>query len=226
VQQIYFTSKDDTDDTDVFQKEYLEELYHLQNSIESKLYEYDGKHYNISDYCYKPINGKGCYIASPMDYWKMDLSKMLEDPDIKETAQCVNQVEGEQIVCSDRNEIPIIRNVVFGGIDCITGSTSSCDACRIKANALAVTILLMNEDDYIDMGVKDWEKDVFEDLIDDFNDDDSKKLQASYYSERSVTDELEALNEQNYLYVVMSYVFMFLYISVAIGQFPSKLHTK
>lgn len=115
-----------------------------------------------------------------MSYWKMNITKLEEDPDIKHTAQCDEQVSGEQIVCSDRNEIPIIRDVVFGGISCITGTDTGCEACRIASKALVVTFLLNDDDKTHHEGVKYWESKVFEDKINKFNDDSSHKLKAVY----------------------------------------------
>ena len=226
VEEIYFISKTDPENTDTFQKKYLEEVWEVQAKIESSQILYDNSLYTVDNYCYKPINGKGCFISSPMDYWKMNLTKMLEDPDIKYTAQCIKQTAGEQITCSDRNEIPIIRNVVFGGVTCLEGTSGPCEECKIAANALVVTFLMNNNDDTLDMGVKSWEKDIFEKRVKEFNDDDSKLLKAVYYSERSVPDELQKEDSQNFIYVVISYLCMFLYISIAIGYFPSHIHSR
>jgi Niemann-Pick C1 protein len=226
VNQAVFTSRLNRETTDVFQKQYLQELWFLQAQMESTLNEYNNILYNVNNYCYKPIKGKGCFISSPMDYWKMNLTDMLNDPDIKVTAQCVNQQVGEQILCSDRNNIPIIRNVTFGGVSCLDNTGDSCQSCKIDAKALIITFLLENQQENIDQGVEDWEKNVFEKLIDDYNNDDTKLLHIVYYSERSISDELAKEDDQNILYVILSYVFMFTYISVAIGTFPSRLHTR
>lgn len=226
VNQAVFTSRKNRDSTDVFQKEYLEELWYVQSQMEGKVLMYDDKMYTVDDYCYKPVRGKGCFISSPMDYWKMNITKMLDDPDIKVTAQCINQQEGEQILCSDRNNIPIIRNVTFGGVHCLQNTGGPCQSCMIDARALIITFLLNNQHDNIKEGVEEWEKDVFEKVIKDYNDDDSKLMKIVYYSERSISDELDKEDSQNILYVILSYVLMFAYISIAIGTFPSKLHTR
>ncbi|OMJ75522.1 hypothetical protein SteCoe_25300 [Stentor coeruleus] len=226
VNQAVFTSRKNRDSTDVFQKEYLEELWYVQAQMESKVLMYKEKLYTVDDYCYKPVRGKGCFISSPMDYWKMNLTAMLDDPDIKSTAQCINQQEGQQILCSDRNNIPIIRNVTFGGVHCLQGTGGPCQSCKIDSRALIITFLLNNQHDNIEEGVESWEKDVFEKLINDYNDDSSKLMKIVYYSERSISDELDKEDSQNILYVILSYVFMFAYISIAIGTFPSRLHTR
>ena len=86
VNQAVFTSRKDRDSTDVFQKEYLEELWYVQSQMEDKILNHNNKLYTVDDYCYKPVHGKGCFISSPMDYWKMNITAMLDDPDIKTTA--------------------------------------------------------------------------------------------------------------------------------------------
>jgi len=53
-------------DADVFQKGYLEMLYHLQMAIENGKAEVNDKMYSVDDFCYKPITGKGCIVTSPM----------------------------------------------------------------------------------------------------------------------------------------------------------------
>lgn len=226
VNQAVFTSRKNRDSTDVFQKEYLEELWFVQSQMEAKQLNYDNRIYTVDDYCYKPVRGKGCFISSPMDYWKMNITSMLDDADIKTTAQCINQQEGQQILCSDRNNIPIIRNVTFGGVSCLEGTSGPCQSCKIDARALIITFLLNNQNINIDQGVENWEKDVFEKTINDYNNDDSKLMKIVYYSERSISDELDKEDTQNILYVILSYVFMFAYISIAIGTFPSRLHTR
>lgn len=187
---------------------------------------YDNSLHTADSYCYKPIHGKGCFISSPMDFWKMNITMLNEDPDIKSTAQCINQVLGNQILCSDRNEIPIIRNVTFGGISCEDGTQGTCQACKIKAKALMITFLLNNDHNAKKIGVEEWEKSVFEKYLKDFNNDDSKKLRVNFYSERSVSDELDEEDSQTFIYVIVSYLCMFLYVSIAIGTFPSRLHTR
>lgn len=46
----------------------------------------NNKDYIIDDFCYKPITGKGCIVTSPMQYWKTDLQKLKDDPDVKLTS--------------------------------------------------------------------------------------------------------------------------------------------
>ena len=189
MEQINFIAKENPDSTDLFQKQYLQEVWELQSQIEAQEALFQDKVYTVDYFCYKPVTGEGCYISSPMDYWKMNITAMEDDPDIKYTAQCTQQVAGEEIVCSDRNQIPIIREVVFGGIECLTGSTTGCEACKITAKMLTVTILLNNNKETKE-GAEYWENHVMEAKIAAHNSDSSKLLTVHYMAERSISDEL------------------------------------
>lgn len=47
----------------------------------------------------------------------------------------------------------------------------------------------------------------------------------NFMAERSVEDELVNETNQNAWIVVLSYIIMFIYVSLAIGSFPSKVHS-
>lgn len=81
----------DGNEIDLFNKQYLQVIYNIQTSIESRNITYLDQSYNLSDLCYKPISTQGCMITSPMEFWKMNLTKMLDDPDVKNTAKCLKQ---------------------------------------------------------------------------------------------------------------------------------------
>lgn len=72
--------------SDIFDRGYLEMLYELQVAIEEGSTAVTGKNYTLDDFCYKPISGKGCLVTSPMEYWKRDLDKLMNDKDVKVTA--------------------------------------------------------------------------------------------------------------------------------------------
>ena len=52
------------------------------------------------------------------------------------------------------------------------------------------------------------------------------KVKADYLAERSIEDDVEAEGQQNAFVVVISYFMMFLYVSISIGFFPSKVHNR
>lgn len=184
--------------------------------------------YSLQDFCYKPIQNEGCLITSPMDFWKVNLTKMKQDSDIKETAKCLKKTAVKEIPCMDRLGIPIQIDAVFGAQGCENNEIcDACNLCRKTARALSVTFLL-NNDFYTNKIAEIWERDVFIEEVKKFNLDqehanssNSTKLRIDYMSERSVPDELNQENQQNITVVIVSYLLMFLYISIAMGEFPS-----
>jgi len=110
-----------------------------------------------------------------------------------------------------------------------------------KKKKKAVTMML-NNDKFTEDDAQVWERDVFEDTIKQFNDgilnysyylpneeihqsNRTNKVKITFLAERSIPDELVDETNQNIMVVVISYVVMFLYISIAIGTFPSFVHS-
>lgn len=52
------------------------------------------------------------------------------------------------------------------------------------------------------------------------------KVKADYLSERSIEDNIKLESAQNAGIVVISYILMFFYVSIAIGFFPNPVHTR
>ena len=74
---------------DLFKKPYLEMIYHIQTLMESENLHHKSQYFSLFDICYKPITGNGCLVTSPMEFWLMNLTDLLEDQDYKETARCI-----------------------------------------------------------------------------------------------------------------------------------------
>jgi Niemann-Pick C1 protein len=79
---------------------------------------------------------------SPVDFWKKNITDFQIDDDIKYTAMCLHsrviyhlkyQDPASHIPCSDTNGIPIIKEVVLGGIECIPDTKYPCNPCRLNA---------------------------------------------------------------------------------------------
>ncbi|KAL4477676.1 hypothetical protein ABPG74_002826 [Tetrahymena malaccensis] len=150
------------------------------------------------------------------------------------------------IPCTDSNGIPIIQQAVIGGSSCeqYPNDDLPCQHCWIQSQALVVTYLL-NKDSFTQQIAETWEKDIFEDTIFQFrnktldfsqyldepievdykNVDSWPDLDVQFMAERSIPDELVEETSQNIWVVALSYSLMFIYISLAIGSFPSKTHS-
>lgn len=84
-----------------------------------------------------------------------------------------------------------------------------------------MTTYLLNNDRFTQSAAKEWEKQVYIDTIKKYNDYYSKNnidLEISYLSERSIPDELVNETSQNALIVVISYLVMFMYIVINLGN--------
>lgn len=102
---------------------------------------------------------------------------------------------------------------------------------------------MLNNDAFTKEDAELWEKEVYEDTINQYNDGTlnySKYLnepiiningqkrngtKITYLAERSIPDELVDETNQNIFVVIVSYLVMFLYISIAIGSFPNLVHS-
>ncbi|GMF10718.1 unnamed protein product [Phytophthora lilii] len=211
----------------------------------------------LEDFCYRPIKGKGCLVTSPLQYWLGDASLLRQDPDVKLTTAC--QTTDPQLQkhspCMDQNGVPVMRNVVFGGLardDCHQ-NPDPCGEATPQAKALMVTFLLNNKPDnetytrYVEL----WEKEVFlkiaeqaaeslkpsegngsdEYIWDSVEDQDLADvgvdgMRLTYMAERSVADSLVVQTKQNAFIVVVSYLVMFFYVSASLGKFTDPVRSR
>jgi hypothetical protein len=100
--------EEEMESQDIFKNEYLDLVYYLQAAIEEGVAKVDGNQYTFEDFCFRPITGEGCLVTSPMDFWKMDQLKMMNDKDVKFTAQCIpSGEESDGRICFDRIGVPV-----------------------------------------------------------------------------------------------------------------------
>lgn len=212
------------DNTDLWQKEYIDKIFEIQQKITSANIEFLNTKWSIDDLCYKPVSGKGCMITSPTNFWKEDYEKFKEEKDLKIVSKCLQSLGEDTMPCFDKIGTPIQLDAIFGAQGCEGDEIiTDCSVCNKTAKALSVTFLL-NNDYFTNKAAEKWEKEVLQKEILEFNkreENNKTGLKLYYMLERSVTDELEIENEQNISVVVASYLVMFLYIAIMMGEFPS-----
>jgi Niemann-Pick C1 protein len=120
---------------DIFEKPYLEMLYHLQMSIEQGRANVNDVEYEVLDFCYKPITGKGCIVTSPMEYWRANLTR-LQGSDVKKASKCEAEEDTTDRVCFDRIGVPVLQFAIFGGLSCVEPRKNECSQCAVKAPGL------------------------------------------------------------------------------------------
>ncbi|TMW65057.1 hypothetical protein Poli38472_009224 [Pythium oligandrum] len=223
---------------DLIQKKYLLKMAELETAIREEVMNTPAGKLSLEDFCYRPIKGKGCLVTSPFQYWLGNRTLLEGDPDIKLTTACqtTDPTLKERSPCMDQNGVPVMRNVVFGGLskDSCHENPDPCGETTPKAKALMVTFLLRNDltnatyMQYVEM----WEDQVFVNLASRFNAQilgdpvpyDGMKL--AYMAQRSVADSLEVQTKQNAFIVFISYLVMFLYVSMSLGKFYHPIHSR
>ena len=107
---------------------------------------------------------------------------------------------------------PVNPNVALGGF---TG-----DIYR-SARSIILTFIVNNyEDEAKNKKAEAWEK-AFITFMKNFKENGPKDFSVSFSSERSIQDELNRESESDIVTILISYMLMFLYISIALGQFKS-----
>ncbi|RHY26746.1 hypothetical protein DYB32_007332 [Aphanomyces invadans] len=213
IEQLIFHFPNGSDDKDVITAPLLAEVAALQHHIENAVVNVDGRNITLDDLCFRPIPGKGCLVESPMQYWRNNVSLLATDPDIKLT------ILSTYSPCMDQNGLPVIRDVVFGGLATDTCHTNPdpCGDATPRASALIVTFLLpLNnpQNSTFQALAKAWEAQVF--LNTRFS--SPSGLVVERMAQRSVEDALTVETHQNAFVVVVSYGVMFLYVALALGK--------
>lgn len=86
------------------------------------------------------------------------------------------------------------------------------------ATGIVLTFLLNNKADKSELGpAMEWEK-LFVDYLADF---ESENMTIAYSAERSIEDGIAALSEAELWTVIISYIVMFVYITIALGKIQS-----
>ena len=223
INQMIMRLQNQSNTEDIFTKPYLRKLFDVQEKIVNTTFDFMGKNMSVSDFCYKPISGKGCMITSATNFWLENRTAM-EESDVKEVAKCLQTGTEGEMPCFDSIGTPIQINAIFGMQGCEGGEAiSECSVCNKTARSMSVTFLLQN-DFYTNKAAQKWEQEVFQKAIHDFNEQEENEnsdLRIFYMMERSVSDELEIESAQNVVVVVISYLAMFIYISMMMGEFPS-----
>ena len=228
----------------IITKEFLEEIYYFEKVARKLTIEYKDKRYGLDDLCWTAFAKGNCVTQSPMNYWLNDIETLKNDDDLQSTINCYKTVgKAQTIACMDANKIPVQEKSVFGGIlrtkqtsprcGLGNGMASPCERSTISAKTMLVTYLL-RENSITSDKAEAWEADAIEPLIKRFNENtDTKFLQEyipdietkplnlhiTYMLQRTINDELKAETQQNYIIIIISYIIMFVYISLSLGKF-------
>ncbi|KAG0235375.1 hypothetical protein BGW42_005354 [Actinomortierella wolfii] len=166
----------------------------------------------LKDICFHPT-GPECVIQSPTGYWMDDISRFTSDSWKSDFHGCTNNPAD----CLPAFQQPLKPDIILGGFD---------DAKYLEAKAFIITYVIQNSVDIkITERAHEWEL-AFLELLDDLayhrvEDISTSGLRISYSSEASLEIELNKSSNTDIRTVVLSYLVMFLYASLALGRFPN-----
>lgn len=108
---------------------------------------------------------------------------------------------------------PINPNIALGGF---SGSAYE------NASTMIITFVVNNHQDKSKLGkAMAWEKAFLEYMKEYVKDSANANLTISFSAERAIQDELDRESDTDIITIFVSYMIMFLYITVALGQFKS-----
>lgn len=210
-------------------REYMMAALALQLSIvNANATDSSGNVWTLADLCYKPIQGEGCLIETPLDWFFSDPNalKGASAADIQNAAannnlEAVKLLHPNYLPGWSSIHTPMMPSVILGGMDClhanVTGfQPSVCGGCGTYAEALVITFLLQATE-ALTPAAQAWEQQVFLAMASNFS---YPGLRVSYMAQRSLQDQINELGSQNKIVIVVSYCVMFAYITLALGKFP------
>ena len=187
----------------------------------------------LSDFCWKLVPGKPCFIMSPMSYFQNNRTRLTEVEKNYPGGvagwihHCTTGIFTE---CFSDFGVPIQHFMVLGGERSAYAPEHASKKSQesvpvVHADALVLTLLLHNSQDPTHIAqVQQWEDEVFIDNMKE-HDERSKTIDIAFMSERSVVDALHEQTSASIPNAAISYVVMFVYITIALGFFH-RVHSK
>ncbi|CBJ30169.1 conserved unknown protein [Ectocarpus siliculosus] len=231
INQVFFVAESAADTVgegpDMIAKHYLQRVMSVQRAIENANFTTpDGESKGFESLCFKPIDGEGCLVEGPSQYWLNDPIVLAGDvsPSLTAACQTSDPFLASRSPCMDQIGTPVMRGVVFGdiGVNSEVVSPDPCGGSVPKAGALVLTFVLNNyrDPDYQKLA-EQWEKEVFLAVVEEARgmlaNDVQAPMKVSYMAERSVSDSLSVEAGENAWVLVVSYLCMFLYVSLILG---------
>jgi Niemann-Pick C1 protein len=206
----------------VFERNFLIEALQLQLSISNLTSKTkSGKIIYLNHTCFKPLepDNNYCAIFSLFQYHQNNLTFLLNESLYpSQYLECmqsplIQQTKSFQRTCMGKFGGPIDPYMVLGAFP-----THDNVPDYSKSQALIITITINNKrhGEQLENALL-WEKSFLE-YMKNYN---SKLFDVKYRSERSIEDEIERESKSDIKTVVISYMIMFLYISIALGRIRS-----
>ncbi|KAI5577933.1 hypothetical protein BDE02_09G148200 [Populus trichocarpa] len=195
--------------------ENIQLLFEIQKKVDGIRANYSGSVVSLTDICLKPL-GDDCATQSLLQYFKMDPENYDDYGGVEHAEYCFQHYTTAD-TCMSAFKAPLDPSTALGGF---SGNNYS------EASAFVVTYPVNNAIDEAGNGkAVAWEKAfirlVKEELLPMVQ---SSNLTLSYSSESSIEEELKRESTADIITIAVSYVVMFAYVSVTLGD-ASRLST-
>ncbi|KAG8377268.1 hypothetical protein BUALT_Bualt08G0010500 [Buddleja alternifolia] len=188
-------------------------LFDIQKKVDAIRANYSGSMVSLTDICMKPL-GNDCATQSVLQYFKMDPQNYDSFGGIDHVEYCFQHYTSAD-TCTSAFKAPLDPSTALGGF---SGNNYS------EASAFIVTYPVNNENDKESNGTKRalaWEKAFIQLAKDELLPMvKSKNLTLAFSSESSVEEELKRESTADVITIVISYLVMFAYISLTLGDVP------
>lgn len=200
--------------SEVFDRDFLHLVLKMQTDITQLTVEDENRTITLGDVCFAPVTEGQCMIQSVVNWFQNNASHLdyykTETEYLQYIKKClVNPMFMEKVGLSCLGDYggPIFPYVALGGVQ---------DEVYENATALIITIMLNNHiSDEDNKDAAAWEKKFIE-YMKNFS---SPNMTVVYSAERSIEDEIERESQSDVWTVLISYLVMFAYVSIALGQF-------
>lgn len=162
----------------------------------------------LSDVCFNPT-GQACVIQSLTGYFGGSFSSVDPDTWQKDLAHCTDQPGAQE--CLPDFQQPLNKDIILGGYH--NGDV-------LSAEAMIVTWVVDNfpEGSPGEERAMDWEEGLKSVLLDARQEAQNMGLRLSFTTESSLEQELNKTTNTDAKIVIVSYIIMFLYASLALGS--------
>ncbi|XP_076922652.1 uncharacterized protein LOC143584500 isoform X2 [Bidens hawaiensis] len=194
-------------------EENIKLLFEIQAKVDGIRANYSGSLVSLTDICMKPL-GEACATQSILQYFKMDPKNLEDFGGVDHAEYCFQHYTSDEN-CMSAFKGPLEPSTALGGF---SGNNYS------EASAFIITYPVNNAIDKESNEIKKavaWEK-AFIRLVEDelLPMVQSKNLTLSYSSESSIEEELKRESNADAITVLISYLVMFAYISLTLGDTP------
>ncbi len=162
----------------------------------------------LNDVCFNPT-GEACVIQSLTGYFGGQFSSVDPDTWRKDLAHCTEQPGAQE--CLPDFQQPLSKDIILGGYE--NGDV-------LSARAMIVTWVVNNfqEGTAKEKRAIDWEEGLKSLLLNAQREAKERGLRLSFTTESSLEEELNKSTNTDAKIVVISYIIMFLYASLALGS--------